>query len=113
MLVASSCNQLIRVAILIAVTRAREITFPAVLGVQDASLGDRTNGRFETAEGSNLGMDISASLYNGLTTYANLPYVHCLADGDVEAYDIAVLGAPFDTVGWRLFDGQVSSTCRW
>jgi len=36
----------------------------------------------------------------GLTTFANLPYVHCLApDGEeVEKFDIAVLGAPFDTV---------------
>ena len=40
----------------------------------------------------------------GLMTYANIPYVHCLADeagGEEykgERYDIAVLGAPFDTV---------------
>lgn len=34
-------------------------------------------------------------------TYANLPYVHCLApEGqEVEPFDIALLGAPFDTVG--------------
>ena len=45
-----------------------------------------------------------ASAFMGLMTYANIPYVHCLADeasGEEykgEKYDIAVLGAPFDTV---------------
>lgn len=35
----------------------------------------------------------------GLSTYANLPYVHCLSmEREVERYDIAILGAPFDTV---------------
>lgn len=37
----------------------------------------------------------------GLTTFANLPHVYCLADVDnekVEPFDIAFLGAPFDTV---------------
>lgn len=34
----------------------------------------------------------------GLTTFANIPYVSCLSDGSVEKYDIAILGAPFDTV---------------
>ena len=44
-------------------------------------------------------MDLSQSLYAGLMTYANLPYVHCLAaEGhEIEKYDIAIVGAPFDT----------------
>lgn len=66
--------------------------------------------------------DISQTKFAGLTTFANLPYVHCLAadedeeeeedDGKknkkekrkkkksvgVEKFDIAILGAPFDTV---------------
>ncbi|KFY45813.1 hypothetical protein V494_00746 [Pseudogymnoascus sp. VKM F-4513 (FW-928)] len=45
-------------------------------------------------------IDVSGSKFRGLTTYANLQYVHCLAaekDGEVEDYDIAILGAPFDT----------------
>ena len=68
---------------------AREITFPPVSGVQHP-LGESD---------INSGLDLSAILYSGLTTYANLPYVHCLAndDEDVEKYDIAILGAPFDT----------------
>jgi hypothetical protein len=37
----------------------------------------------------------------GLTTFANSPHVFCLADAEneaVEKFDIAFLGAPFDTV---------------
>ncbi|KAK0718957.1 arginase family-domain-containing protein [Apiosordaria backusii] len=33
----------------------------------------------------------------GLTTYANVPYVPCLSKRQGIAYDIAVVGAPFDT----------------
>lgn len=43
---------------------------------------------------------VSGSQFNGLRTYGNLPYVNCLSDAEAEgkAYDIAILGAPFDTV---------------
>jgi len=34
----------------------------------------------------------------GLTTYANVPYVPCLSKHQHNVYDIAILGAPFDTV---------------
>ncbi|GAB1213057.1 hypothetical protein ATERTT37_002206 [Aspergillus terreus] len=39
------------------------------------------------------------SQYNGLTTFAHLPYVNCFVDeeSDSTPYDIAFLGAPFDT----------------
>ena len=68
---------------------ARDITFPPIAGVtpQQAFLQED--------------VDISTgSAFAGLTTYANLPYVHCLADEKekLQLYDIAVLGAPFDTV---------------
>jgi hypothetical protein len=46
-------------------------------------------------------IDVSGAKFSGLSTYANLPYVHCLSaekDGEIEDYDIAILGAPFDTV---------------
>ncbi|KAK3725252.1 hypothetical protein LTR37_000763, partial [Vermiconidia calcicola] len=71
---------------------AREITFPPVAGVQHP-LGNMG------IDGINPMLDLSTALYSGLTTYASLPYVHCLAnDGeDVERYDIAIMGAPFDT----------------
>ena len=46
-------------------------------------------------------IDISTdSQFYGMGTFANLPYVNCLSTNDSEEgnYDIAILGAPFDTV---------------
>lgn len=47
-----------------------------------------------------LSADVRYSKFAGLSTFANLPYVHCLApDGvEVDKFDIAILGAGFDTV---------------
>lgn len=39
---------------------------------------------------------VTGSQFHGLKTFANLPYVNALADEGAE-YDIAILGAPFDT----------------
>ncbi|GAB7338497.1 hypothetical protein MBLNU457_5249t2 [Dothideomycetes sp. NU457] len=71
---------------------ARDITFPPVSPYQ-IPIKD-----FH-ASGPSFDLDVSSSNFYGLTTYANLPYVHCLAEKpqDVEPFDIAVLGAPFDT----------------
>lgn len=70
---------------------ARDVTFPPISGYSSQQV---------IAHGS-LEMDITQGKFAGLMTYANLPYVHCLApEGqDVEPFDIAILGAPFDTVG--------------
>lgn len=35
---------------------------------------------------------------SGLSTFANIPYVNCLSAASKVAYDIAIFGAPFDTV---------------
>lgn len=71
---------------------ARDIVFSPVAAVQ-FPLGDLGPNDFKPGE------DISSSPYLGLTTFANLPYTHCLANSsDVEPFDIAILGAPFDTV---------------
>lgn len=80
---------------------------------------------------------VTGSQFNGLKTFANLPYVNALltdeaggaagaaAAGEEDRYDIAVLGAPFDTAtsgrpgarfgpggirigSQRMFPGQVS-----
>ena len=77
---------------LIAVASATQVTFPPVAGVQQPL---SSNG----VDGIQTGLDLSSALYSGLTTYANLPYVHCLANDEenIERYDIAILGAPFDT----------------
>lgn len=42
---------------------------------------------------------ISGSQFSGLKTYANLPYLNCVSDDEAKdkPYDIAILGAPFDT----------------
>lgn len=42
---------------------------------------------------------VTGSQFHGLKTFANLPYVNALSDEEAESnqYDIAVLGAPFDT----------------
>ncbi|KAI0200856.1 arginase [Astrocystis sublimbata] len=42
---------------------------------------------------------LHGSQFNGLTTYANIPYINCLSNEAAEGsskYDIAILGAPFD-----------------
>ncbi|KAI0384068.1 arginase family protein [Hypomontagnella monticulosa] len=41
---------------------------------------------------------VTGSQFNGLVTYANLPYLNCLSDDEIgdKKYDIAILGAPFD-----------------
>ena len=69
---------------------ARDIIFPPVAGYQQNPI--REFGGVDTS---------TDSAFFGLTTFANLPYVHCLADEGrkVEKFDIAILGAPFDTVG--------------
>lgn len=70
---------------------AHEIVFPKVV---DAGL-------YQSTLVSNLDrIDIvSGSQFSGLTTFAQLPYATCFADGPAsEKYDIALLGAPFDTV---------------
>ncbi|KAI8942717.1 hypothetical protein NX059_000765 [Plenodomus lindquistii] len=68
---------------------AREITFPPVSGYSSQQI---------IPQGYNE-PDITKAKFAGLTTYANLPYTHCLAPegDDVEPFDIAILGAPFDT----------------
>ncbi|ELQ44105.1 arginase family protein [Pyricularia oryzae] len=44
---------------------------------------------------------ITGSQFNGLKTFGNLPYVNCFSDEQAaikgNGYDIAVMGAPFDT----------------
>lgn len=86
--------------LLLPLTVARDIVFPPSSGFQPRPIYG------QHAIDMNGDIDISTgSAFAGLTTYANLPYVHCLAAKGVEIgkYDIAILGAPFDTVGPFLF----------
>ncbi|OAP60988.1 agmatinase [Fonsecaea erecta] len=75
---------------------AREIVFPPISPLQ-ANLGSHASQyRSPVASGKDLPTEFEK--YSGLTTFANLPWVHCLSpDDNVDKYDIAFLGAPFDT----------------
>lgn len=78
---------------------ARDITFPALSGFSNQQVPVQPGSEFDAA-GSVGSDDITGAKFAGLTTFANLPYVHCLAaeGAEVERFDIAFLGAPFDTV---------------
>ncbi|MCJ1444438.1 MAG: hypothetical protein MMC23_004940 [Stictis urceolatum] len=71
-----------------ALCSCREIVFPKPGALQYA---------FQSSN-SLEDIDVSGNKFNGLTTFANLPYVDCFANSDVETkFDIAFLGAQFDT----------------
>lgn len=72
-----------------AIVDGREISFPSLSGFSS-----------DQAVMGIISPDITQAKFGGLTTYANLPYVHCLAqEGEsIGKFDIAILGAPFDTV---------------
>ncbi|EXJ81966.1 agmatinase [Capronia coronata CBS 617.96] len=90
---------------------ARDIVFPPSAPVQaklnsDHSTSHNLNpaanpGYYQTyrsAVGADKDHLLDYDKFAGLTTFSNLPWVHCLSpDNDVEKYDIAFLGAPFDT----------------
>ena len=102
-------------ALLLATVLGREITFPPRVGIapHQELLGHDLDD-----------VDIvSEARFRGLTTFANLDYVECFAESGKayeERFDIAFLGAPFDTVSMRLrslsrvpFSGmQVGGSCR-
>lgn len=84
---------------------ARDITFPPIAAVHRDGNTYEYNDQASIPGASISGSEdvlASAAKYQGLTTWGNLPYVHCLAgkndDSNVEPFDIAILGAPFDTV---------------
>ena len=72
---------------------AREIVFPPV-----APLQANEPGQYRSSVNNERQAFFEFEKFAGLTTFSNLPWVHCLSpDTDVEKYDIAFLGAPFDT----------------
>ncbi|KIW91160.1 agmatinase [Cladophialophora bantiana CBS 173.52] len=75
---------------------ARDIVFPPVSPLQ-ANLGGHA-GQYRSPVASDKDPLVEFEKYAGLTTFANLPWVHCLSpDNNIDKYDIAFLGAPFDT----------------
>ncbi|OCK78042.1 Arginase/deacetylase [Lepidopterella palustris CBS 459.81] len=85
-----SIRNLLTVLSLTLACHAREITFPPLSGYQQNQDPIHDTGDIDITTGS---------AFSGLTTFANLPHVHCLAAEvtEMETYDIAILGAPFDT----------------
>ncbi|KAK5465276.1 hypothetical protein LTS15_001839 [Exophiala xenobiotica] len=72
---------------------AREIVFPPV-----APLQANEHGQYRSSVNDEKQAFSDFEKFAGLTTFSNLPWVHCLSpEADVEKYDIAFLGAPFDT----------------
>ena len=80
---------------LVLLVSARDVVFPPVLPVQGAASAQGLWGM-----GGGPDTDFSGSRFHGLTTFANLPYEPCFEEDPWAAgkYDIAILGAQFDTV---------------
>ncbi|KAK7605793.1 arginase family-domain-containing protein [Phyllosticta paracitricarpa] len=95
-----------------AASSARDISFPPLSPLPLGYQQQQQQNPLLSANGGNVfGDGIADAPWAGLTTFANLPHVHCLAGADAgkgkgkgkgeakdgESFDIAVLGAPFDT----------------
>jgi agmatinase len=83
--------------LLVGAVRAREWEFPHA-----PSLPSAQNPLGRLSGGSDIDIEYG-SQFHGLTTYGNIPYINCFSDKALEGtennqYDIAILGAPFDTV---------------
>lgn len=81
---------------LVSLGDTRDIVFPPVFGI------DRLPGQIpiQPQSESDDDIDLTTDAVGGLTSFAHLPYVPCFdskGDEEVGRYDIAVLGAPFDT----------------
>ena len=68
---------------------ALDIVFPPVSGIERSQKSITNDDDIDITIGSD---------FSGLMTFANLPYVNCFKAFDMDAYDIAIMGAPFDTV---------------
>lgn len=78
-------------------TFGREIVFPPVAGIADRV---QSQAPFRLDIETDDDVDLSTDAMGGLTSFGHLPYVPCFStktDKDIDKYDIAVLGAPFDT----------------
>ncbi|OJD26448.1 hypothetical protein ACJ73_02179 [Blastomyces percursus] len=75
--------------------RAADIVFPPVAAIHGAASQARLG--LEDTDTIDI---VSDSQFYGLMTFANIPYVNCFVDSEAEKqrYDIAFMGAPFDTV---------------
>jgi agmatinase len=73
---------------------ARDVVFPPLAAVH-------TSQQYFLPFKDDPAILLAGADFHGLSTYANLPYVKCMSsEEEVEKYDIAILGAPFDTVSF-------------
>ena len=85
----------------------REIVFPSIAAIEryqrhGSGHVDQTPLSLSNPADDDEGISLETDAMGGLTSFAHLPYVPCfspMTDEEIESYDIAVLGAPFDTVG--------------
>ncbi|KAE9974658.1 hypothetical protein EG328_003725 [Venturia inaequalis] len=85
---------------LLSQTTARDITFPPTLTPQYNTQYNPHQSPLLSTTGEIIGDGPLGMQGYGLTTFANLPYVFCLGDvanREVEGFDVAFLGAGFDT----------------
>jgi agmatinase len=81
-------------------TYAREIVFPPVVGRHDMAFYKQEKLEPQRLWADHDDVPLETDAVGGLGSFAHLPYVPCFspaADDDIMQYDIAVLGAPFDT----------------
>ncbi|PWY69319.1 arginase family protein [Aspergillus eucalypticola CBS 122712] len=75
---------------------ARDIVFPPVAAIHN----NPSSHQYPLAHEDPIDI-VTGSQFSGLTTFANLPYLNCFVDDESTTtnnnYDIAFLGAPFDT----------------
>ena len=89
---------IVAASLLIIPAYARDIVFPPVAAVHNPSH------QYPLAHENPIDI-VTGSQFSGLTTFANLPYLNCFVDDESTTnnnYDIAFLGAPFDTVSHSL-----------
>lgn len=81
---------------LVGLAHTREIVFPPVSGIDYAP--GQAPLRLDSESDDDI--DLTTDAMGGLVSFGHLPYVPCFAaktDDEIDKYDIAVIGAPFDT----------------
>ncbi|KAI1298245.1 arginase [Xylaria venustula] len=82
-------------AVLLGASQARDWQFPHAW---DSAAQKPLSGLAATDDDDDVDI-VRGSQFSGLNTYAKIPYVNCFSDksADGAKYDVAILGAPFDT----------------
>ncbi|KAI9737990.1 MAG: hypothetical protein M1834_009360 [Cirrosporium novae-zelandiae] len=95
----SSCYYLL-VLELITLGFARNIGFPPVAAIDNHRSYAQASLESYSSPTDDDDVSLDTDAVGGLTSFARLPYVPCfssMVDNEIDTYDIAVLGAPFDT----------------